>query len=503
MNFQQYNDNAGCTRTRDITTNSNNRIVLRRIKRNSKYDENNNTLYIQNQHDDEGEDCIDYVPESAYDMGWLGYFIGKNKNLTNLYLSPFTPSSSGSFEEVLTPFLIGVNNNRSITSLDFCRGLDLLGGKIFTIMGPFFENSPVLAELHINECNLGDNGWRLLALAIGSSKAKSLQKVTLVDCNVSDEGLVDIITALSIHPHLQNLWWSGNRLSTKGCMALATLLRYSCTIVKTLHLDNNELDDEGIHALVPVLKNCSHLHTLMLNDNLAISLKGWRCLATILEAPSSNLTDFFIMGNNIDDEVVNAFTSALLNNHTLRNIFLHYNETITDKRWKAFSKLLCDTSSVNSTYLSNHTLTFVTGGDTRASLKALLYLNKRENKKEVAMIKILQNHNDINLTPFFEWEFKVLPLMIGWLGKASAIDMPEDYEPNIGPRKLSSIYQFVRGMPLEYVDTHLRKELEDIKSKESKMEEKQQELEEELLELEAEHQLIQEKKAIIMKQLSR
>lgn len=78
---------------------------------------------------------------------------------------------------------------------------------------------------------------------------------------------------------------------------------------------------------------------------------------------------------------------------------------------------------------------------------------------------------------------------------------PEDFEPNIGPRKLSSIYQFVRGMPLEYVETRLRKELEDIKSKESKMEEKQQELEEELLELEAEHQLIQEKKAIIMKQL--
>ena len=50
-------------------------------------------------------------------------------------------------------------------------------------------------------------------------------------------------------------------------------------------------------------------------------------------------------------------------------------------------------------------------------------------------------------------------------------EMPEDFEPNIGERKLSTIYQFVRDMPVLYIDTRLRKELEDIKSEESKLEE--------------------------------
>ena len=45
--------------------------------------------------------------------------------------------------------------------------------------------------------------------------------------------------------------------------------------------------------------------------------------------------------------------------------------------------------------------------------------------------------------------------------------------PNIEERKLSTIYQFVRGMPLLYVETRLRKELEDIKTEESQMEEQQ------------------------------
>ena len=94
----------------------------------------------------------------------------------------------------------------------------------------------------------------------------------------------------------------------------------------------------------------------------------------------------------------------------------------------------------------------------------LLNLNKREDKKEVAMIKILQHHNDFDMMPFYEWEFKVLPFMINWFERASEIEMPEDFEPNIGARKLSSIFQFVRGMPLLYIETSLRKELDDIKA---------------------------------------
>jgi len=484
--------------------------VLRRIKRNSKYDENNECLYIQNQHDDDGQDCLDYVPEGVNDMGWLGYFIGKNKNLINLYISAFTPSSSGSFEEVLEPFLLGVNNNRSITLLDFCS-IDLLGGRVFTVMGPFFENCLSLSNLTINDCHLGEDGWRLLALAIGSIGSKILQKLSLGACNISDEGMVDIITSLSMHPNLQTLWLSGNRLSTKGCTAMATLLRCSATELRDLDLGENEIDDEGIDALVPVLNNCSHLQYLVFKNNSAISMRGWRCLATILESPNcSGLKNLHISGNNVDDEVVTTLTRALENNRTLTTLGIWdygnpSNPSITDEGRKAISELLCDTSNANSTFLSNHTLNYL-GGPVLSDanpLKPLLGLNLRDDKKEVSKIKILKVHNDINMTPFFEWEFKVLPLMIDWFEKASTIDMPEDLEPNIGPRKLSSIYQFVKGMPLLFVETHLKKELEDIKAKESQMEEKQQKLEEELLELEAEHQLIQEKKTVIMKQLSR
>ena len=75
MDANMYDAQADTIDVDDIVTNSNNRIVLRRIKRNAA-DEFYNGLYIQHRHDDDGEDCVDYVPGGAYDMGWLGYFIG-------------------------------------------------------------------------------------------------------------------------------------------------------------------------------------------------------------------------------------------------------------------------------------------------------------------------------------------------------------------------------------------------------------------------------------------
>ena len=334
---------------------------------------------------------------------------------------------------------------------------------------------------------MGEDGWRLCALAIGSSKNKSLTRVTFENNNISDEGSVDIITSLSMHPHLQNLWWNGNRLGTKGCTALATLLRCSATQLKFLYLDNNEINDGGIEALVPALKGSSNLQTLYMNDNLSITPRGWQTFASILEAPNSNLTILSVHRNNIDDQTATVFANALVNNSTLGSIYI-LDSSITDEGWKAISKLLCDTSSVNSTFLSNHTLRHVINrprGKNVASLKPLLTLNKlRGDMKDIATIKILQHHNDFDMMPFFEWEFKVLPVMIDWFERASSITMPKNYEPNIGPRKLSSIYQFVRGMPLLYVETQLRRELEDVKSKELSLEEEQNQMRKKQLDME-------------------
>lgn len=78
-----------------------------------------------------------------------------------------------------------------------------------------------------------------------------------------------------------------------------------------------------------------------------------------------------------------------------------------------------------------------------------LIFNQEQNKKLVAMKKILFHHPHFNMEPYFEHELKMLPLIVDWFSRASVI---ADYnEFNADANKLSSIYQFVCEMPLMFV----------------------------------------------------
>ena len=127
------------------------------------------------------------------------------------------------------------------------------------------------------------------ALAIGSSTNKSLEEVSLVDNNIADDEMVDIITALTMHPNLRHLNLDGNRLCKKGCVALSKLLRSSAIQLQSLDLAENKIDDDGLEVLIPALKGSTELLSLRLANNHSITSSGWQRLATILEAPNFNL----------------------------------------------------------------------------------------------------------------------------------------------------------------------------------------------------------------------
>ena len=94
-----------------------------------------------------------------------------------------------------------------------------------------------------------------------------------------------------------------------------------------------------------------------------------------------------------------------------------------------FSTVLCNTSSVNDTYSSNHTLVNLLlldeqHGQDVDHLATLLDLNKGRNKSNVAIKKILKYHHNIDMEPLFEWvadgeqTLKALPYVIDWFERA-------------------------------------------------------------------------------------
>jgi len=278
-----------------------------------------------------------------------------------------------------------------------------------------------------------------------------------------NEQVVDIIKALSVHPQLERLSFTNMNIGRNECTVLTTLLRYTATKLQKLSLYGANVDDEGMEVLVSGLGH-HKLQDLNLGFNRSITIKGWKKVSTLLELPGSNLKELDVNYSNIGNDVALAFAKALSSNSTLKLLGLKNND-ISAEGWEPFSKLLCDTSSINDTYLSNHTLlSFNRYGSAPdgvpADLLGTLSTNGSEDKQKVAMAKILQNHSHFNMEPFFEWEFKVLPLMVKWFGKVSTFT--SGFEEKIKKMKLSVVYDFIKEFPMLYIESVTRKEITEF-----------------------------------------
>lgn len=280
---------------------------------------------------------------------------------------------------------------------------------------------------------------------------------------LDDEGCAEIALGLSVHSQLTSLLLCGNDIGTMGCIALGTLLKHTTRKLCTLDLSGNAVDDDGLEALLNGLMDNKEFKSLGLSYNFSISITGLRALSLLVSSKNNNLTVLWLDGNFIDDEAAFMFAGALKNNRTLQDLILNAGDsTMTSSGWSAFSRLLCDTSSINATQNSNHTLQHLAGEDNYVPsddiILSFVYNNLNTyDAKDAAMLKILRHHSEIDMTPFFEWDIKLLPNVMFWLDSAEILaqsclgyneEFPIESIHSIQSRKLSALYQFVQEMPV-------------------------------------------------------
>ena len=127
MDGYDYDAAAAAAKIEDITTDATNREILRQLKENDP--EFDNLVVCSTRDEDDYRDTDnEYCPQSAREMGWVGYYIGKNTTLKELHLqrNPFRQFNTGDIQT----FCKGVNSNRSVQKIDF-DSVDLSGGEIF------------------------------------------------------------------------------------------------------------------------------------------------------------------------------------------------------------------------------------------------------------------------------------------------------------------------------------------------------------------------------------
>ena len=301
----------------------------------------------------------------------------------------------------------------------------------------------------------------------GLKRNTSIKKL---DINFRRHTIVDSVG----HELLKTYQENGNQLtylrikdaSQHGGDLVIAMTLQRCPILNTLILNECRIDTNYLTSIVEAVRGHSSLENLGLNSNI-ISSEDCSILAALLNDPNCNLHTLDIEDNNIGDQGATILANSLANNTKLRKLNLQYNAISLDCAQSVFSKIICNTTSIDNTYSSNHTLEHVLERPGE-KLRSLFRLNKGTNKKQLAIEKILKYHPNIDMEPLYDWDsdgdwsLKALPHVIDWFEQAAEVDGGVAYVYHVDARKLSAIYQFVHDMPLLFIPSyHNKKQKKD------------------------------------------
>ena len=183
-------------------------------------------------------------------------------------------------------------------------------------------------------------------------------------------------------------------------------------------------------------------------------------LASIIRNDLSKLEVINLDGNPINDECVSVLCLSLKMNTSVRTIHLNDMDEITDDGWKLFDNLVCDRSSIENVYLSNHHLGGIKGHPrdpsyinnlpghtTRAYLKVIRFLtNDRfydltNGTWQRSVIFDWEGGDDcFNIQPFIDYDVEIMPYVLGFFGSKAESEVCNNfvYKP------LFFIYQLLR-----------------------------------------------------------
>ena len=353
--------------------------------------------------------CGLFESGDSADYDKLGTAIGNNTHLTKLRIDNIYTSVR--LTTANESFYDGIRNNSSITEL-FLATITYDGNDItdvaFEVLGACQEKN-ILTKLHINTMPLTSSAelYRCVESLRGFT---NLREITYVHSELTDGQLLPMVEAIRGHG-----------------------------LIEKLDLDNNNIRDTGCEAL----------------------------------ATLRNVTKILLSENRITNEGMISIANSLPNNSCLRELKIYHGSNQIDLRVVAddFCRSLCNTSSINDIYSSNHTFESVISSEFISSdasgqvkLGALLNMNKStRNKRHVAIKKILLYHPHIDMEPLFnlsleeedssERDLKALPHVFSWFetAKEAIIGDKKLSTYDLECKKLSAIYQFVTTMPMLFV----------------------------------------------------
>ena len=359
-----------------------------------------------------------------------------------------------------------------------------------------------LKEFALHSTHMTKDGWDAIFAALKKSTC-TLEKLSIyMSQRMEDDVLLSLSNALLDNCTLKTLIVRGDGEYAQSSIVtnrgdLIQLLHNPVCALEILDLGGVRLNNDSIMCLRDVIANNSRLRELQLGRNHNVTTDGW---VNFLTFPSNAKLETLVLGysDNINDEALDGFRNSLMNNRRLKNLHLAKFPNVTTAGWTSFSavlrnpnflleklclgwgdgsyddvvvnsfadaltnnkrlreleincriknfapftRIVCNSSSIMSTYNSNHILCELNHYPRcllPIDLASSLQINRENGVSKAARLKIIKTHfsgSNINTTPFTVMELKVLPNAISWMGRECGIS------------KISNLlFVFVRSMP--------------------------------------------------------
>ena len=199
--------------------------------------------------------------------------------------------------EDLRVLMDGLKRSNSLRKLCLAQNGSIGGAEGMATVASYVDGNNQLERLVLTDTGLKEEGLSELVPALNRSSVQHLYLGNIVHFIRDGNSSLGQLNP----PQLSLLLLDKSNLAREGCLEVAKVLKNRKQTLKKLYLESCEIDDEGIMMLMEAIDGNDVLHTLILDDNTDITSVGW---------------------DRIVDEVFDATSieSLFLSNHTLVDV---------------------------------------------------------------------------------------------------------------------------------------------------------------------------------------
>jgi hypothetical protein len=302
-------------------------------------------------------------------IGRVGVDIGKSITLKELKIKGELTEHPEAMTRNFQLLCDGINENKSIEKIKF-YGIPSSHMEFIRLLTPLLVNSNVLQKITLRGCELSQDEGCLLATALKN------RETPLNMLSFQSNTIINLARAFHDNPGLFPKKF-------KALMTCDFIQREECDSIKhILQHPKCTMEELTIKTIVPI--------PIPLNEEIAI-----------------------------------FFANALVGNKTLRKLDIGDFNATKDVS-KTFVQTLCNTSSINATYTSNHTLEMLehihvvrTQEEHLNVMWQYLIRNRNDDEKAVARQKVLMHHfsGQFSMKDFEEMKSELLMRSLIFLDK--------------------------------------------------------------------------------------